>query len=240
MGPRRGPASLLGRASGTAPPLPLDQASKESLGRTWVTDGAGILTVDSPRMLFLLLETFGMLGLHGLATRVSRRASRALGQQVHAASSPGRHQCRLAPRRRLPRTRHSRAQRLVVALALRSRRAQSRHPAAPTRRHRRDRHPRFVLRLGSRSRARGGAGSRDSHRPADVRSRRRAVVRRHAPAPNRHGPLDVACAIRHRDVVLRALALSGGSCSAGLVGAARRDGPRPCTSVEPCTKPSRC
>jgi hypothetical protein len=78
-------------------PLPLDQASKESLGRTWVTDGAGILTVDSPRMLFLLLETFGMLGLHGLASaylgeRPALSANKCTLRRVPVETNAGWHQ----------------------------------------------------------------------------------------------------------------------------------------------------
>ena len=53
-------------------PLPLDEVSKESLRRTWVTNGAGILTVDSPRLLFMLFETFEAVGLHEIVSRLPR------------------------------------------------------------------------------------------------------------------------------------------------------------------------
>ncbi|MCU1352392.1 MAG: hypothetical protein JWM05_1601 [Acidimicrobiales bacterium] len=47
-------------------PLPPDQAPL--MRRGWIGGGGGALTVDSPRMLFTLLEIFEELGLHDLAT----------------------------------------------------------------------------------------------------------------------------------------------------------------------------
>jgi hypothetical protein len=48
-------------------PLPLDDDARAQLGRTWVTNSAGLLTADSPRLLFALLDLFTSLGLHDVA-----------------------------------------------------------------------------------------------------------------------------------------------------------------------------
>jgi hypothetical protein len=44
------------------------EAERASLGRKWVNNCGGLLTADSPRMLFLLLEALDAANLHGLAT----------------------------------------------------------------------------------------------------------------------------------------------------------------------------
>ncbi len=55
-----------------------------------------------------------------------------------------------------------------------------------------------------RTRARGrGGGGRRGDRAADLRARRRAVLRRDVPAPDRLGPGDAEPALRDRELVLR-------------------------------------
>jgi hypothetical protein len=78
-------------------PLPLDEASKESLRRKWVTNGAGILTIDSPRMLFLLIETLDAVGMRDLATaylgeRPALSANKCTLRRVPVDSNAGWHQ----------------------------------------------------------------------------------------------------------------------------------------------------
>jgi hypothetical protein len=78
-------------------PLPLDTEEKESLRRTWVTNGAGILTIDSPRMLFLLLETLDEVGLHDVAAaylgeRPALSANKCTLRRVPVDSNAGWHQ----------------------------------------------------------------------------------------------------------------------------------------------------
>ena len=78
-------------------PLPLDELSKESLRRTWVTNGAGILTVDSPRLLFMLFETFEAVGLHEIVSgylgeRPALSANKCTLRRVPVDSNAGWHQ----------------------------------------------------------------------------------------------------------------------------------------------------
>jgi hypothetical protein len=78
-------------------PLPLDDASKASLGRTWVTNGAGILTVDSPRMLYMLLDVFERLGLRAVVTdylgeRPVLSANKCTLRRVPVETNAGWHQ----------------------------------------------------------------------------------------------------------------------------------------------------
>ena len=49
-------------------PLPLGPEHGTVMRRGWVRGGGGALTIDSPRMLFTLLEIFESIGLHDLAT----------------------------------------------------------------------------------------------------------------------------------------------------------------------------
>jgi ectoine hydroxylase-related dioxygenase (phytanoyl-CoA dioxygenase family) len=77
--------------------LPLDDESKASLGRTWVTNGAGLLTVDSPRMLFTLLDTFERVGLHEavseyLGERPVMSANKCTLRRVPVETNAGWHQ----------------------------------------------------------------------------------------------------------------------------------------------------
>jgi hypothetical protein len=78
-------------------PLPLDDVSKASLGRTWVTNGAGILTVDSPRLLFALLDQFERLGLRDvvasyLGERPVLSANKCTLRRVPVETNAGWHQ----------------------------------------------------------------------------------------------------------------------------------------------------
>jgi Phytanoyl-CoA dioxygenase (PhyH) len=77
--------------------LPLDETSKASLGRTWVTNGAGLLIADSPRLLFMLLETFESLGLREVVTeylgeRPVMSANKCTLRRVPVDTNAGWHQ----------------------------------------------------------------------------------------------------------------------------------------------------
>jgi hypothetical protein len=48
-------------------PLAIDEPERSGLGRTWVTNSGGLLTADSPRMLFALLDTLEGAGLRDVA-----------------------------------------------------------------------------------------------------------------------------------------------------------------------------
>jgi Phytanoyl-CoA dioxygenase (PhyH) len=56
-----GPAAARDQSWFAALPLPQDAA--RSLGRNWVAGSGGVLTADSPRLLFLLFETYEDVGL---------------------------------------------------------------------------------------------------------------------------------------------------------------------------------
>jgi hypothetical protein len=78
-------------------PLPLDGAAKESMRRTWVTNGAGILTADSPRMLFRLFEAFETIGLHQIVSaylgeRPALSANKCTLRRVPVDTNSGWHQ----------------------------------------------------------------------------------------------------------------------------------------------------
>ena len=48
-------------------PLQVDAALQSGLGRTWVTNSGGLLTADSPRLLFQLLDLFEEAGVRDVA-----------------------------------------------------------------------------------------------------------------------------------------------------------------------------
>lgn len=51
-------------------PLPVEEPERSALGRTWVTNGAGLLTFDSPRMLATILDRYESLGLRSLLAQL--------------------------------------------------------------------------------------------------------------------------------------------------------------------------
>jgi hypothetical protein len=58
-----GPGSEVQQSTSWYSPLPLPRDVAQTLGRHWVFAGGGMLTADSPKLLWLLLENFGAVGL---------------------------------------------------------------------------------------------------------------------------------------------------------------------------------
>jgi hypothetical protein len=78
-------------------PLEVDEPERSSLGRTWVTNSGGLLTADSPRMLFALLETLEGAGLRDVAReylgeRPALSANKCTVRRVPVDTNAGWHQ----------------------------------------------------------------------------------------------------------------------------------------------------
>jgi hypothetical protein len=65
-----GPAAGLSKHKGQSwlAALPLPAAEAQSLGRHWVAGSGGVLAADSPRLLFLVFETYEQVGLRQVVT----------------------------------------------------------------------------------------------------------------------------------------------------------------------------
>ena len=135
--------------------------------RKWVREGGGVLTVESPRSMFDVLDTFEAVGFAEPLAGYLGRATSARREEVDAAQGAARHHRRLAPRRRVPRRGRPRDQR--VARALRTAvttRSGSRHRRRPPRRAGAEGHRRCVVRLVGRRSGRAGLGRRRADRAA--------------------------------------------------------------------------
>jgi Phytanoyl-CoA dioxygenase (PhyH) len=78
-------------------PLEVDEPLRSGLGRTWVTNSGGLLTADSPRMLFRLLETLEAAGLREvvheyLGERPALSANKCTVRRVPVDTNAGWHQ----------------------------------------------------------------------------------------------------------------------------------------------------
>jgi hypothetical protein len=78
-------------------PQTVDEPERRGLGRTWVTNGAGLLTFDSPRMLATILDRYESLGLRQLLTellggRPVLSANKCTLRRVPVDTSSGWHQ----------------------------------------------------------------------------------------------------------------------------------------------------
>jgi hypothetical protein len=78
-------------------PLDIGEPERSALGRTWVTNAGGLLTADSPRMLFLLLEAYEAAGLRALAhdylgERPALSANKCTIRRVPVDTDAGWHQ----------------------------------------------------------------------------------------------------------------------------------------------------
>jgi len=78
-------------------PQTVDEPERSALGRTWVTNGAGLLTFDSPRMLATILDRYERLGLRTLLTellgaRPVLSANKGTLRRVPVETSAGWHQ----------------------------------------------------------------------------------------------------------------------------------------------------
>ena len=78
-------------------PLEIDEPARSALGRTWVTNSGGLLTADSPRMLFWLLETLEAAGLRDvvreyLGERPALSANKCTVRRVPVDTNSGWHQ----------------------------------------------------------------------------------------------------------------------------------------------------
>jgi hypothetical protein len=74
-----------------------DDEERAALGRKWVNNSGGLLTADSPRTMFRLLETLDTAGLHGLAAaflgeRPTLSANKCTIRRVPVDSNSGWHQ----------------------------------------------------------------------------------------------------------------------------------------------------
>ncbi len=101
--------------------------------RSWIEEGGGVLAVDSPRLLFDMLESFEEAGPAQRHRGLPRGAAGDLGAEVHAPQGDARRHRRVASGRCLPR-RRPRPQRLALALALRRRGAEHGRGAPAARR----------------------------------------------------------------------------------------------------------
>jgi hypothetical protein len=78
-------------------PLRVDAAANAALGRTWVTNSGGLLTADSPRMMFQLLEMLERAGLREvvhayLGERPALSANKCTLRRVPVETDAGWHQ----------------------------------------------------------------------------------------------------------------------------------------------------
>lgn len=78
-------------------PLEIDEPARSALGRTWVTNSGGLLTADSPRLLFWLLETLEAAGLRSvvrdyLGERPALSANKCTVRRVPVDTNSGWHQ----------------------------------------------------------------------------------------------------------------------------------------------------
>lgn len=78
-------------------PLDVDAAAQAALGRTWVTNSGGLLTADSPRVLFRLLEALETAGLRRvvheyLGERPALSANKCTLRRVPVDTDAGWHQ----------------------------------------------------------------------------------------------------------------------------------------------------
>ena len=187
----RGPRAARGRA----PPTPTATTTSSSPSRririgerSWIEEGGGVLAVDSPRLLFDMLESLrGRRPARG-DRRLPRRALGDLGSEVHAAQGDARRRRRLAPGRRVH-GRGPRAQRLALAVALRRRRPEHgrRARAVSTTSSRPGPRGRYLDFQVSQAVAEEAAGEVGIVRPI-FEPGRRAPVRRPVPAPDRLRP----------------------------------------------------
>ncbi len=77
--------------------LPVDAAANAALGRTWVTNSGGLLTADSPRVMFRLLELLEATGLREvvrgyLGERPALSANKCTLRRVPVDTDAGWHQ----------------------------------------------------------------------------------------------------------------------------------------------------
>jgi hypothetical protein len=77
--------------------LEVDEPERSGLGRTWVTNSGGLLTADSPRMLFSLLDTLEGAGLRDVARdylgeRPALSANKCTIRRVPVDTNAGWHQ----------------------------------------------------------------------------------------------------------------------------------------------------
>lgn len=78
-------------------PQPVEEPERSALGRTWVTNGAGLLSFDSPRMLATILDRYEGLGLRSLlgellGARPVLSANKCTLRRVPVETSAGWHQ----------------------------------------------------------------------------------------------------------------------------------------------------
>ena len=78
-------------------PLAVDEPERSALGRKWVNNSGGLLTADSPRMLFLLLDALEAAGLRTvvsdyLGERPAFSANKCTIRRVPVDSDAGWHQ----------------------------------------------------------------------------------------------------------------------------------------------------
>jgi len=199
------------KATGSAwfDPLEVDEPARSALGRTWVTNSGGLLTADSPRMLFELLETLEAAGLREvvreyLGERPALSANKCTVRRVPVETNSGWHQdgAFLGP--------GIRALNVWLALTRCGRDA----PGLDLLPRRLD----HIVETGTQGAYFDWAVGPDlvatlaeetTDRPSRIRSRRCAHLRRPLPPSNRGRAHDVCVALRDRDVVLRAVLLPG-------------------------------
>jgi hypothetical protein len=78
-------------------PQTVDDPERSALGRTWVTNGAGLLSFDSPRMLATILDRYEQLGLRTLlaellGARPVLSANKCTLRRVPVETNAGWHQ----------------------------------------------------------------------------------------------------------------------------------------------------
>ena len=215
-------------------PLEIDEPARSALGRTWVTNSGGLLTADSPRMLFLLLEALEEAGMrevvHGyLGERPALSANKCTLRrvQVDTNSAAGTRTARSSDRASVPSTSGSRSR---SAASMRPDSTWCPGASITSSRPARG----GLLRLGGRPRCRRIARAGDADRssrssmPATLLIFDDLFLHRTAVEPEHD-----RTALRNRDVVLRAVRVPGGARPARLVIE------RPVASAHPPQEPAR-